>query len=146
MKLTKEKTNTIIVKASTTDDYIYCDFAIIKLNKERLLDLYDRIKTMYNKKDGYGAYYSISCPFYLEFFVDNDEDYLEGIGEILLNLENDWSYIDITEEELDSLNVVEDYSQGTSLKMDYNGSFWFTGWGKHSGVNYETDIINVKHI
>lgn len=145
MKLTKEKTDIIIVRANTTDEYTFCDFAIIKPNRECLLDLYNRINTIYNEKDGYGAYYSISCPFYLEFYQLGSET--EEIDDLLEEIdEKEWSYIEITEEELNSLEVVQDYSQGNSLKIDNNEYFWFSGWGKFSGVSYETSSINVKDL
>ena len=142
MKLTKEKTNTIIVKAGTTDEYICCDFAIVKINESKLWDLYTRVKSIYKEEDGYGSYYNVICPFFIDFYQLGDDGKIEKVLEEV----HTWSYIDITEEELESLELVEDYSQGTSLKIDYNGSFWFSGFGKYSSVQYETDGINIEKL
>lgn len=144
METTQLKTHHIIIKAISNDGDIYCDFAIIEINRERLLDLYNRVKTIYKEGDGYNSYYNVNCPFYIEFFQLGEDDEIYDIFKQLNK--KDWSYIDITNRELSKLQTTEDVSINNCLKMQEDGAFWFTGFGKHTGVDYETFLINIKDL
>jgi hypothetical protein len=129
----------LIIKANSSDEYTYCDYAIVDLNIEVIKDLVLRAKAVYKPEHRF-AYYSISCPFECNFYQEGGDNTIE---EEFIN-QDDKNY-DFLKEEW-SFQEVEDLDVIHSLKVQEDGDFWITAHGKYSNVIYETSIINIYEI
>lgn len=143
MKLTKEKTDTIIVKASTTNEYVYCDFAVIRVNKDLLEDLSLRIKAIYKPEHRY-AKYSISCPFFVNFFQESEEPC--NVEEEFIRNDLNWSYLHLEKDEELPFKEVEDRLTLERLYVDMEDDFYIGAMGKWCDIIFETSLINIKDL
>jgi hypothetical protein len=142
MKLTNNKTDTIIVNAGCNDEHMSCDFAIIKINESKLWEILTRVKSIYEKEDGY-SYYKLSCPFDAEFYISEDEG---DIFDFVMS-DNIWSYIELEDgETTDLFTEVDDRCESIKLNICQDGDFHITCNGKWTEAEFSTSMINIEQL
>ena len=144
MKLSKERTGNIIVKAWTNSEWDSCNFAIIGISEDYLQALVLRSEAA-NKLSEMDRFVSMK-------FVDGHADYYilpEEDNEVLEDFragKEDWSYISITQEEIDELSKPEQYVDCGVSVFDKYGCVRYSACGKHTGEDFYTSEIVISQL
>lgn len=143
MKTTSNITDYVLVKADTNSDWDNCHFALIHCTKEWREQMQQRLKSLQSVESGYGFvslnYYDTSVDFYR-----TDE---KGQVEIDLILgEKDWAFVELEENEQESLLVPENRLDSYRLSVYQYGTAIYTAHGKHSGEEFYTSEFSISQI
>lgn len=144
MKLTNEKTESILLKAVVCSEWDYCNSALLEnVNSETIQKWkkYDTIATDLKE----GTLFEFHCLSIWEdcIFLNLDED-RENQVELGENFE--WSYVtDVSEEELEE-QIPEQRIDSIQLKFYGNGGMCFIGYGKHTSEEFYTETINLNSL
>lgn len=154
MKITTNKTDYIITKASNNSDWFYSEFAIIEvkklkefikhINNSGFNDL--ELRGTYSEFRWIGNFYAIMEELTEE---DNFNNTPKEILEWYNNKETDWSYIEITEEEIEDLAVANDGSSEVFLeayKVQYSKPFGldYAAYTKYGGEEVYCEIPDIE--
>jgi hypothetical protein len=142
MKLSKEPTGMIIVKASVNSEWDSCDFILLRIDDMRynhsLRECIEAAKQLEDLK----GFYQISVwdsPF--GWFKDDGEN--EELTNLLAQMETGWSYIDISEEEINNLSYPEQSIDGQQMRITADGYMCFNGLGKHTGEEFYSESFKL---
>jgi len=143
MKLSKERTGNIIVKAWTNSEWDDTNFAIIGVSEDYLQALVLRSEAA-NKLSEMDRFISMK-------FVDGHADYyiLPEDNEVLHGFvtgKDDWSYIDISLEEISELSKPEQHMDCEVSIFDKYGWFTYSAQGKHTGEDFYTSEIVISQL
>lgn len=144
MKLTNEKTESILLKAVVCSEWDYCNSALLEnVNSETIQrwKKYDTIAT--DLKEGKQFEFHCLCIWEGCIFLNLDQD-RENQVELGENFE--WSYVtDVSEEELEE-QIPEQRIDCIQLKFYGNGGMCFIGYGKHTSEEFYTETINLNSL
>ena len=144
MKLSKKRTDWILVKADTNSEWDTVDFILLNIGDTRhckyLQECIEKGKAF---KDDLWFY----C---LQYWCTCDGWYRETDDDVMLTPELDkietWSYVKVTEKEIDLLDVPESQIDASTLKVFKDGTVQFCGSGKHSGEEYYSATFDLEQI
>ena len=121
--ITKEKSKYVILKAYG-EDWMNVDFCIANVDSlieihKKVIDtgIFDKLDGSFNRSEGN-----------FNFYADNEE-FPEITG--FVELEEEWSYIDITEEQIEELQEVDGYYSSYNEIRVYERSLTLKGFYKH---------------
>ena len=146
MKLTNEKTDSIIIKADNCSEWDYCNTVLVQdINTETLetWKKYDKIATDL-KSTTVREFESLNIWEWSTFLnLDKDkreyEEYMKW-GKLW------WSYVtDVTEEEIEEQKP-EQIVDCLQLRFYGNGEVCFLGYGKHTGEEFYSQSININEL
>jgi len=140
MKLTNEKTESILLKAVICSEWDYCNAALLESVTEETIERWKKYDIIANDHSGDFHCLTIweSC-----IFLNLDED-----RENQVELKEDfyWSYVtDVSEEEIEEQRP-EQRIDALQLKFYGNGGMCFIGYGKHTSEEFYTETINLNNL
>jgi hypothetical protein len=143
MKLSEEPTEYLILNARTNSEWDECDFAIVnvcgswKKEQQNRLEIIEPFQKDYNL---------ISMDYYdtaVEFYKD-DNAIMPDSAE-LLN-ERQWSFIIISQKEINALSLPENRLDCYSLVVKRGGYAIYKCYGKHTGEEFWTADFSIQEI
>ena len=144
MKLTNEKTESILLKAVICSEWDYCNAALLESVTEETIERWKRYDTISTnlKNEHSGDFHCLTiwedCTF---LNLDEDRD-----NQIELKEGFEWSYVtDVTEEEIEEQRP-EQRINSLQLKFYGNGNMCFLGYGKHTSEEFYTETINLNKL
>ena len=143
MKTTSTITDYVLIKADTDSDWDYCHFALIHCTKEWGKTMQQRLKTVQSVEAEIGFvslnYYDTSVDFYRT--DDNEQpDIRTLLGE------KDWSFVELDENEQETLLAPESRLDTYRLSLYRYGTAIYTAHGKHSGDEFYTSEFPIQNI
>lgn len=142
MKAVNFKTSHILLRAYTTDAYNFCNYAIIKVTEdwlERVRKAGGQVAAL-KEEDSFAhlSYYEGKTDFY------NIEE--ESEADSVLDSEKEWSFIEISDEELEDLELVEERLEIHKIHFTRFEDLSVTAYGKCSGSEYYTTDIKISEL
>lgn len=142
MKAVDFKTSHILVRAYSTNEWLFCNYAIINVTEEWL----ERAR----KAGEQAAALKEEDTFASLSFYENKTDFynIEQETEVdrVLDPEKDWSFIEITDEELENLDLVEERLEIHKIHFTPFDDLSITAYGKFSGNEYYTADIKISKL
>lgn len=141
MTLSEKPTNKILLKAYTNSEWDTCNIAVFSIDNAYLEVLKRRrniIQHLDNTDDAVFAIESLMQP--CEFNYDSSYELLELLGK------KNWSYVNITDEELGKLLKPDNRLDETRSKVYVDGTVAFKATGKHTDEEFWTDSINLNDL
>lgn len=138
MKLSEVPTDKIIIKARTNSEWDYVDFSIVTVDKSWQDKMEDFL--MLNKK----YHSSIEWLSFNDdegFFVDTEGSPFE---EFVSQDKKDWSFVEITDEEVEQLSTPENTLKYGSVRI--SDTIQFVMHGKHTSDEFYTESIPITDI
>ena len=144
MKRANQATEYIFIKAGTADEYDYCDFAIIKLTDQWQSDMRKRLALLEPFKAD-SSFYSHHYWDQPEGFYTNILNYEgEDIVPIILREREEWAFVTLEENELETFPVPESRLSTCQLVLSKYGTARFTAYGKHTGEIFWTEDFDAE--
>lgn len=142
MKAVDFKTSHILVRAYSTNEWLFCNYAIIKVTEEWL----ERAR----KAGEQAADLKEDDTFASLSFYESKTDFynIEQETEVdrVLDPEKDWSFIEINDEELENLDLVEERLEIHRIHFTRFEDLSVTAYGKCSGSEYYTADIKISKL
>jgi hypothetical protein len=146
MKRAEQPTEYIFIKAGTQSEWDYCDFAIIKLTDKWQSDMRTRLALLepFKADDSFynHTYWDYPEGFYTNILDDDRED----IAETILNEGEEWAFVSLAENELDTFPVPESRLDTYQLVLTKYGTARFKAYGKHTGEEFLTEDFDVEQL
>lgn len=140
MKRAEKATDTILVRAYTNSEWDRCDFAIVhcgEMWRNIIRKRMEAIQTISEDSELCSVrYYGAS----VDFFQTEDEDILK-----LLEQE-DWTFIEMDEDEERTLATPENRLDTYRLAILPKGGFMYSAFGKHTGEEFWTEELPLADI
>lgn len=146
MKLSKQPTDHIIIKADTGDDYISLNAAVTRFNKNVLNQCRETYRFLKNMNEKYNNTYKLSFwrdVTFLDIDVD-DEDVPEEIIDFL-EQEEGWSFIEITDAEIEHHALQKDIS-AEQLCIDIYNTINYKAYEDYTGAELYTSDIDLSEL
>lgn len=138
MKKSNQPTDTILIKTFSSDEYTSCDFAVIKLSeewKEKMKARFEMAKEILKDNDlSHLVYWGSVC----DFFDDKEN---ETPADAIIGDEEDWCFVELDENEYDSLQAPAMDLDFYHTVIDRYGNISFKVTGKHCSTEYSTTDI-----
>lgn len=142
MKAVDFKTSHILVRAYSTNEWLFCNYAIIKVTEEWL----ERAR----KAGEQAADLKEDDTFASLSFYESKTDFynIEQETEVdrVLDPEKDWSFIEINDEELENLDLVEERLEIHRIHFTRFEDLSVTAYGKCSGSEYYKADIKISKL
>lgn len=140
MKKSKNPTNTRLLKGYCGDDFQICPAAILTITPEVVekWKLWDKIAS--ETKEKYTEFVSSE-------YIGVDIQFLGGLSENLdetLEKEGD-IWVTLTGKK-NELFLIDEKIWGTAVNVSGGGYISFSGQGKHSGIEFWTESININDL
>jgi hypothetical protein len=133
----------IIIKTFSSDEFNYCDFAIVQITEEWLQLIRQRlqnIQTLISDNSlSHLVYWNAPCDFF------DDSKNHSTAAEIIGDLE-DWCYLELSKEEFEKLTPPEMALDFYQTVLDRYGNVSFKCSGKHSSTEFSTSEIKLTEI
>lgn len=149
MKLTNEKQNTIIIKATSNSEWDKADFILLNINDEEWTTSILTAMTHCVHLDNIIRHFQrIVLSQNVDGWYIDDEENID-ITNFLNQHEKDWSFIDISSEEIKELTCPEQSIQYDVMYVN-SDNIYYKAFGKHTGEEFWTseipfrEIINIK--
>jgi len=144
MKLSKKPTGWLMVKAFTGSEWDSVDFMLLDISSKTFNNY---LREMIDKAEAFKDDMSFYC---LSHWSDNADWYIfsyeeDGYVETP-KLEDGWSYVDLTVDELNKLKRPEQWMRGGLIKTFSNGDIQFTTNGKHTDEEFWSERIPMEQI
>lgn len=138
MELSITKTNTIIIKAFTNSEWDSVDFVLVRISDSYLKTIAERYRSVeILNKDNY--FYNVS-------YWDAPDGWFLTDNSLVLDLEDrDWSYIDISDDEIEQLSSPEQTIDAQQCKIS-SDTLSFQGYGKHTSEEFWTASVPISEI
>lgn len=143
MQISETPTDYILVKARTDSEWDSCDFAIVNLSNAWRQNQLKRLDTVEPFVDDY-TFQSLN--FYdcaVDFYQESDAS-LPDVNEFLAN--RSWAFVDVSEEEQDTLTQPENALDGYTISIKSNGEAKYKAYGKHTGEEFWTEEFPLSDI
>lgn len=143
MKLSNKPTAHILVKANSTSEWDYCEFAIIHLSEEWKTAQKQRLEWV---APLHGKPSFCSMNFYdtaVDFYGVGDND-LFDTGELLAGKE--WVFVELDNEEQQTFTPTENRLNCYRLVVRPNGTAYYTAYGKHTGEEFWTEEFSLTQL
>lgn len=142
MRKSDKPTRYLLVKARCSNDYTDCNSCLITLQEgdESLFEEWKyKVKREAEDSDRfYSSEYMYGWVDYLKYDPYTESKPIWG--------EDEQCYLDMTEEEIDSLvseESIEEATEGNTVVIDRYGQMWMKGLGKYSGDVYNTNPVRL---
>jgi hypothetical protein len=144
MKLSKERTGHIVVRAYTNSEWDECRFAIIDVSEDNLEVFRQRCQAIKALED-------LDCFNSASFFDWNIQwfSYPEQEGELsdcLSDINFTWSYVDIEDTDLDYMNRPEQKVDAVRFCVSKGGFIDYKGYGKYTSEEFWTDDFKLEEL
>lgn len=143
MKLSETPTNYLIVYAKTNSEWDECDFAIIHVNETWRKELQNRLVMMQALEKDFNL---LSMDYYdtsVQFYKDDNEVMTDSLA--LMN-EKKWSFLSMSEEELNALSPPENRLDCTELAIKRGGYAIYRCFGKYTSEEFWTADLPISEI
>lgn len=142
MKAVNFKTSHILLRAYSTNEWLFCNYAIINVTEEWL----ERVRKAgeqaadLKEDDTFASlsFYESKTDFYN---IEQDTE-----ADRVLDPEKDWSFIEISDEELEDLELVEERLEIRKIHFTRFEDLSVTAYGKCSGSEYYTTDIKISEL
>jgi hypothetical protein len=144
MKRSDQPTAYIFIKADTQSEWDCCDFAIIKLTDQWRNEMRKRLTLLepFKKDDSFYSHHYWDRPEGIYTSIINDDG--EDIIDIILTEGEDWAFVTLLENELDTFPVPESRLDSYQLVLTKHGTARFKAYGKHTGEEFWTDDFDAE--
>lgn len=145
MKLSNVPTGWLMVKAMTGSEWDSVDFMLLDVSSKTfnnyLREMIDKAKVFKDDSSFYClSHWSDSVDWFISSYDEDD-------GNVdTPELEDGWSYVDVTKDELDKLKRPESSLSGGIIKTFSNGDIQFTTNGKHTDEEFWSEHIPMEQI
>jgi len=126
----------IVIKAFTDSEYDYCDYALIKYSENFIEEIVKYLKNIPNESFIKASFRTPICDFYC---FDNEIITEQNI------IEKPY-IIELSEEELNKLNVPESILELYRYHVYKEGSIYFSAYGKYTGEEFFTKEFNIQDV
>ncbi|SHK25154.1 hypothetical protein [Epilithonimonas mollis] len=143
MKLSAKATGHILVKADTSSEWDYCEFAIIHLSEEWKAEQAKRLALVTPLK---GSYHFQSMNFYdtaIGFYRTGENDQPD-IEKILGNKE--WVFVELDKGEQDTFAIPENRLDCHRLVLRADGTANYTAYGKHTSEAFWSQKFSLHQL
>ena len=141
MKISKTKTDTIIIKAQTNSEWDCVDFALLQLTKP-FLDFVKKYSALADTIPESDWFYCISFWYNVEgWFLFNEDSLNANSFQI-----NDFEYVKLAKNEIEKLHKPEQVITHTEFDIFQQGKFQFTAYAKHTGETFFTNVIEINKL
>ena len=142
MKAVNFKTSHILLRAYSTNEWLFCNYTIINVTEEWL----ERVRKAgeqaadLKEDDTFASlsFYESKTDFYN---IEQDTE-----ADRVLDPEKDWSFIEITDEELENLDLVAERLEIYKIHFTRFEDLSVTAYGKFSGSEYYTEDIKINEL
>lgn len=132
MNISPTPTRHILIKAQTNAEYDTCSSAIILINDKWMEKQQIRSNAaMQFKEDNYFASLAFRNSM-IEFLSDNNERVEELLKRISI-AEQQWCYLEVTEEEIEDLEKPENRIEAYQIKFDQYNCAFYSAYAKNDG-------------
>jgi hypothetical protein len=145
MQKVSHLTDFVLIKASIDSGRDHCTFAIIYVSEQWKKILRGRAALL--------ASFGNDSSFYSITFWDNQVDFFANtggnenqLGDELLEEDETWSFIEITDEELGTFIKPENKLCAFQLKLTHNGGACFQAWGGQTGDEFYTEVFKIDDL
>ena len=145
MKRSDQPTEYIFIRAYTNSEYDYCDFAIIRITAQWIADMRKRLNLLepFNNDDSFCShvYWDYTEGYYTNIV---DEETEADITDLILKDGEEWAFVTLGENELDTFPVPESRLGTHQLVLYKDSSSRFTADGRDTGEEFYTAEFNVE--
>lgn len=143
MKVSDKPTEHILVRAHSNSEWDSCEFAIITISEKWKEEQLKRLEIVKPFAEDY-VFQSINFYDGSANFYQTGEDELPDLDELLAG--KDWAFVELNEEELDSLTPPESDLDCYRLAIYRNGDSKYKAYGKHTGEEFRTDNLPLQQL
>ncbi|GAA5089315.1 hypothetical protein GCM10023210_13980 [Chryseobacterium ginsengisoli] len=143
MKLSDTATDYIIINAKTNSEWDDCDFAIIQVNQNWKSLLQDRMNIMLSFEKDYSLFSMDYADNSAEFYKDDNEIMPDSAT---FRDEKQWSFLSISQTELDALSSPENSLTSHELIVKAGGYAVYRSYGKHTGEEFWTAEFSIDEV
>jgi hypothetical protein len=139
------RTEHILLKANTDSEWDDCTFAIIYLTEQWRQLLAERASWLIPcKKDS--SFFSLTYwDSHIAFFIHTGDDQEDALyGSDLMEEDEIWSYVSVTEDELDRFKRPENKICVYQLRIMSDGYAQFQAWGDHTHEKFYTEQFELE--
>lgn len=147
MKRSDQPTEYILIKAYSTSEVDYCNFAIIRITEQWIADMLKRMDLLEPFKDDnsfYSHHYLDSPEGYYTNIYNKEED--ADITDLILTEDGEWTFVTLAENELNTFPVPENRLDTHQLVLTKGGLARFTAYCKHAGEEFYTADFSPKEL
>ena len=139
MKATNKFTPYILIQSNTNSEWDTCRFALIHTDKDFTSALQQWQPHLQQIKDE---------PFFssIDFYFGNVAFYQENAQAEAILQDKVWTFVELTEEELGSLSLTENYLTCYKLHLCKRGNAYFTAYGKHTDEEFWTEEFAIDEM
>ncbi|MEJ2880361.1 hypothetical protein [Pedobacter sp. GR22-6] len=135
MKVTEKPSSFILLKARTASEWDNCEFAIVKIDQQWLNTAKERLESVKSFKGNQSFYCHVYWDAPIGYFTDLDEI----ICAQLQGSEFDFLYVELEENEVETMQTPESKLDTHMLKITQEGQCSFKAYGKHTGEEFWTE-------
>lgn len=143
MQISETPTDHLLVRARSDSEWDWCSFAIVHLSNAWKQNQLKRLDTVKPFVDDYTFqslnFYDCAVDFYQE-----SDDSLPDVNELLAN--RSWAFVNVCEEELDTLTRPENVLDCYTIAIKSNGEVKYKAYGKHTGEEFWTEGFPLSDI
>ena len=147
MKKANNETDYILIKAYTGSEWDACEFAVIHITNEWKAAMQKRLEAISAFKDDHTFYSHIywdAPEGYYSQLTAEDKNY--SITDELLGEYEEWCFVTIAENELQSFSVPENKLDTHQFCITKYGLGRFEAYGKHTGEGFYTADFDIASI
>ena len=144
MNRSNDVTDYILIKAYTSSEWDTCEFAVVHITNEWKATMQKRLELIAAFKEDYSFYSHIywdAPEGYYSQLTAEDKDY--SIIDELLDESEEWCFVTIGENELQSFSVPENKLDTHQLCITKYGLAFFKAYGKHTSEGFYTADFDI---
>ncbi|MDR3715830.1 MAG: hypothetical protein P4L51_23700 [Puia sp.] len=147
MEKTKQVTDCILIKASDTSEWDYCNFALISCPAEWKILLKRRLEQI--------KPFESDSSFRALVFWDFNVDFLQNrtrasddeiVDEETFFEEKNWQYVVLNNNEFDEIARPENKIRAHQLVLYSRGTAKFQAWGEHTNEEFTTEEFSIDDL
>lgn len=143
MKVSDKPTGHILVRAHSNSEWDSCEFAIVSISEKWKKEQLKRLEVVKPFAEDY-VFQSLNFYDYSVNFYQTGENGLPDLDELLAD--KDWTFIELSEEELDNLTPPESSLDCYRLAIYRDGDAKYKAYGKHTGEEFWTENLPLKQL
>lgn len=143
MKVSDKPTGHILVRAHSNSEWDSCEFAIVSISEKWKEEQLKRLEIIKPFAEDY-VFQSLIFYDYSVDFYQMGEDGLPDLDELLAG--KDWTFIELSEEELDNLTPPESSLDCYRLAIYRDGDAKYKAYGKHTDEEFWTENLPLKQL
>ncbi|MBB6271832.1 hypothetical protein HDF26_002289 [Pedobacter cryoconitis] len=145
MKVSKQPTGYLMLKAKSNSEWDSCDFVIVEASKSWQNLMSKRLVLLQDfRNDAYfysHAYWDAPSGYFIHGFEQQD-----SISFFLADQQCDWCFVELSGDELDALTAPENKLDAHQMCITGSGSMHYKAYGKYTGESFWTESIDIPSV